>query len=368
MGALLSKNEFPVNGRISVLITGGSKGLGLHAARQLAEKGANVIIVARDIKYLRYGVAYISNGALNPDSQRFYHISADVTTASECARVVAEATAWNNGAPPDIVWCCSGSAHPTLFVDTPVPQFQAMMDSNYFSCVYMAHAILNVWLGPPSPASDNTTTTTDKTSNSGSSSSNDGSRGGSGDGGGGSSSAAPPARHIIFTGSFVSFYSFAGFTPYAPSKAAVRSLSDSLSQELNLYAAARPDLPVVRVHTVFPATMPTQSLADENAVKTDLTKSLEEGDQVLPPEECARRAIAALESGEELVPTSTIIRLVMASVMGGSVRGGFWRGLVNTVLGWITMVVMVFIRWEMDTKVRKWGKRHGASGMLKKES
>jgi 3-dehydrosphinganine reductase len=110
---------------------------------------------------------------------------------------------------------------------------------------------------------------------------------------------------------------------------------------MNLYAAARPGLPRVRVHTVFPATMPTQFL--------------EEGDQILQPDECARRDIAGLESGEELVPKSTIIRLVMTSVMGGSVRGGFWKGLVNTILGWITLIVMVFIRWDMDIKVRKLG-------------
>lgn len=277
-----------------------------------------------------------------PDKQRFHSIRANVTTADECARVVKEATAWNNGAPPDIVWCCSGSAHPTLFIDTPTEQFQTMMDSNYFSCAYMAHAVLNAWLRSPAPApapADSKTKTKTKA----------------------------PARHLIFTGSFVSFYSFAGFTPYAPSKAAIRSLADSLSQEMNLYAGARPDLPRVRVHTVFPATMPTQSLEDENRVKTDLTKALEEGDQVLSPEECARRAIAGLESGEELVPTSTIIRLVMTSMAGGSIRGGFWKGLVNTLLGWVVLVVMVFIRWDMDSKVASWGRRHGASGMLEKK-
>lgn len=256
--------------------------------------------------------------------------------------------AWNNGLPPDIVWCCSGSAHPTLFIDTPLDQFQAMMDSNYFSCVYMAHAVLNAWLRPP-------TTTGDAVPLEGSPS---------------HPVTAPtgkrPARHIIFTGSFVSFYSFAGYAPYSPSKAAIRALSDALSQEMNLYAAAHPTMPRVRVHTVFPATMPTQSLIDEDSVKSDLSKSLEEGDQILQPDECAQRAIAGLEAGEELVPTSTIIRLVMTSVMGGSIRGGFWKGLMNTLLGWVTLVVMVFVRWEMDGKVRKWGRRHGPSGMRRK--
>lgn len=252
--------------------------------------------------------------------------------------MVREASAWNDGAPPDIVWCCSGSAHPTLFIDTPPSQLQTMMDSNYFSCAYMAHAILNVWLRESAPRDDKTAPR--------------------------DSARAPlPPRHLIFTASFVAFYSFAGFTPYAPSKAAIRALSDSLSQEMNLYAAAHPDIPRVRMHTVFPATMPTKSLDDENRVKTDLTKALEEGDQVLSPGECARRSIAGLERGEELVATSLIIRLVMASVMGGSVRGGVLKGTLDMLLGWIVSVVMVGLRWDMDGRVSKWGKQHGSSGM-----
>ncbi|KAI2622453.1 NAD(P)-binding protein [Hypoxylon sp. NC1633] len=346
MRSYISRSEFPVDGR-TVLITGGSTGLGLNAGRQLAEKGASVIIVARNVVNLKEGVRYISQGAHSPETQRFHYINADVTTASECARVVNEAISWNGGFPPDIVWCCSGSAHPTLFIDTPVEQFQTMMDSNYFSCVYMAHAVLNAWLRPAAATEALTKETEARTQN--------------------ANPAPPPARHLIFTGSFVSFYSFTGFAPYSPSKAAIRSLSDSLSQEMNLYAAAHPDRPRVRVHTVFPATMPTQSLENENSVKTDLTKSLEEGDQILTPEECARRAIAGLENGEELVPTSTIIWAVMTSVLGGSVRGGFWKGLVSTITGWITLVVMIFIRWEMDTKVRKWGTKHGPTGMLNKQ-
>jgi 3-dehydrosphinganine reductase len=362
MGSFLSTNCLPVDGRVSltllplianplltvlqtVLIIGGSKGLGLAAARQLSAAGANVVIVARGEKSLEEALESISQSARSTGTRRFHSIQADVITPQECARVVAETSAWNNDLPPDIVWCCSGSAHPTLFIDTPLEQFQTMMDSNYFSCVYMAHAVLNVWLRP-SPATTQAVSRKEKTSP--------------------QTTKEPPARHIIFTGSFVSFYSFAGYAPYSPSKAAIRALSDALSQEMNLYAAAHPQAPRVRVHTVFPATMPTQSLIDEDRVKPDLCKSLEEGDQILTPDQCARRAIEGLEAGEELVPTSTIIRLVMTSMMGGSIRGGLWKGVVSTLMGWVTLVVMVFVRWEMDGKVEKWGRKHGSSGMRRR--
>jgi 3-dehydrosphinganine reductase len=279
-----------------------------------------------------------------------------VTTAAECSRVVAEATAWNDGSPPDIVWCCSGSAHPTLFIDTPIEQLQTMMDSNYFSCAYMAHAILNAWLCDSSsqanPLSDVKNSSADTKTTAAARHKPL------------SQSGTPPrARHLVFTGSFVTLYSFAGFTPYAPSKAAIRSLADSLSQEMNLYNV-REDRPAVRVHTVLPATMPTKSLDDENRVKTDLTHWLEEGDMVLQPEECARRAIRGLERGQELVATSIIIHLVMTSVLGGSIRGGWVKGFVDTLTGWVVMVVMVFIRADHDAKVTKWGREHGTSGML----
>ncbi|RYO91961.1 hypothetical protein DL766_002314 [Monosporascus sp. MC13-8B] len=164
-----------------------------------------------------------------------------------------------------------------------------MIDSNYFSCVCMAHAVFNAWLRSDATAKE-TNPQTDR-----------------------STPMPLPPRHLNPTGPFASFYSLAGFTPYSHSNAAIRTLSDSLSQEMSLCAAAHLYLPRVRVHTVLPATMPPWSLEDESRVKTDLTKSLEEWDHVLTQQECAWRATAGLESGEELVMTSTIVRLVMSS-------------------------------------------------------
>ncbi|KAI0396124.1 NAD(P)-binding protein [Xylariaceae sp. FL0594] len=340
MGNVLGKNEFPVDGR-TVLITGGSRGTGLAAACQLAAKGANVVIVARDRDRLLRGVESIRLKARDATTQRFHQISADLSTASESVRVVDEVTAWNAGNPPDVVWCCAGDTHPKLFVDTPVEEFERLMQVNYFSSLYMAHAILRRWLKKKKKEKKAVDVEP-------------------------SDEQKPPARHLIFTASFLAFFSFAGYAPYSPTKAALRALSDSLSQEMNLYAAAHPDEPRVRVHTVFPAAILTDSYAWENTVKPDVTKKLEEADAPQTPERIAEKSIAALEQGQELITTDALTALVKRSVLGGSVRGGFFRGLVDWVLVCLMGVVMVFVRGDMDRKVRAWGRIHGASGNVRK--
>ncbi|KAI1412526.1 NAD(P)-binding protein [Hypoxylon sp. FL1857] len=325
MGNILS-NEFPVQGRTAV-ITGGSRGMGLAVGRLLAEKGANV------------------KGAANPQTQRFHQISADLTLSSESVRVIDEVVAWNSGDAPDIVWCCAGSSHPTLFVDTPVSEFNAQMDNNYFTSLYMAHAALTCWLKtsrkaiPASSSSVHTDTSTTQ------------------------QSTSVPSRHLIFTASFLALYGFAGYSPYSPSKAALRSLSDSLSQEMNLYAAAYPNEPSIRVHTVFPATIFTESYEAENRIKPDLTKLLEEGDGGQTPDVVAKNSIKALESGQELITTDLLTGLVKRSVLGGSVRGGILRALGDWILACVMGIVMAFVRDDMDRKTRAWGHKFGVSGM-----
>ncbi|KAK7930981.1 NAD(P)-binding protein [Apiospora marii] len=335
-----SPSAFEVRGRTAV-ITGGSRGMGLAVARQLAERGANVVIVARDQTKLLESLAYVKNGAASSEMQRFHQISADLTSPSEAVRVLEEVATWNGGNAPDIVWCCAGSSHPTLFVDTPVSEFSKQMNHNYFTALYMAHASLRQWLqrdhDRPTPVS---TTSMEKTG------------------------ASPPAaRHLIFTASFLAFYSFTGYSPYSPSKAALRSLSDTLSQEVNLYAAANPREPKIRLHTIFPAGILTDGFEAENRIKSDLTKLLEAGDTPLAPEVIASRSIKELENGQELITTDFQTGLVKRSMLGGSVRGGVLRGCLDWVLASLLVIAMAFVRGDMDKKVRNWGTKFGASGM-----
>ncbi|CAG9951303.1 unnamed protein product [Clonostachys rosea f. rosea IK726] len=334
---------FQVHGRTAI-VTGGSSGMGLCIARQLAEKGANIVVVARDQGKLEKSLLHIKEGALNPDIQRFHYISTDLTLSNEAVRVVNEVVAWNSGSPPDIVWTCAGSSHPTLFIDTPVSTFSSQMDTNYFTSLYMAHAVLRCWLlSPPDTADIDPAGSATKPGNS------------------------LATRHLIFTASFLSFYTFTGYSPYSPCKAALRSLTDSLSQEMNLYAAARPEEPRVRIHAVFPSTILTEGFEAENRIKTDLTKHLEEDDVPQTPEVIASKSIRCLEAGQEIITTDIQTALVRRGMLGGSTKGGFLNGVVDWFLaGWVA-IIMVFLRGDMDKKVRKWGREFGTSGMKPKD-
>ncbi|KAL8719995.1 MAG: hypothetical protein Q9181_007980 [Wetmoreana brouardii] len=160
MGIFSSKDQFPVDGR-TVLVTGGSQGMGRSVARLLAQKGANVVVVARNIQRLEEALEHVSAGAIQK-CQRFHTISADLTSPTEATRVLSETTSWNNSSPPDILFCCAGSSHPSLFIDTPISTFQSQFSTNYLSAAYIAHAFLNLCLKPPaSPtkASSSDTTT-----------------------------------------------------------------------------------------------------------------------------------------------------------------------------------------------------------------
>lgn len=328
----------------TVVVTGGSRGMGLEVGRQLAEKGANVVIVARDSDKLRHAIEYIKQGALNPSTQRFHYISADLASAPESVRIVDEVVSWNAGNPPDTVWCCAGSSYPTLFIDTPVSKFQAQMDSNYFTSAYMAHAALTSWLKPLEAQKSDVDDGIHNTPT--------------------ARVIAPPGtRHIIFTASFLAFYSFAGYSPYSPTKAALRALSDTLSQEMNLYAAAHPNSPRVRVHTIFPATILTEGYEAENRIKHSMTKMLEEDDEGQTPQVIATKSIQALEGGQELITTDMLTGLVKGSMLGGSLRGGFGRVIMSWFLAGLMGIVMVFVRADMDRKCRVWGRKFGVSGV-----
>ena len=196
------------------------------------------------------------------------------------------------------------------------------MDVNFFSCMDMAHAILNEWLAPESIGKGNT-------------------------------------RHLIFTSSVAGLYTVVGYAPYSPSKAAIKSLSDTLAQEMLLYGDD------VKIHTVFPGSILSPGFVVENRTKPEITKILEEADADFTPEETARQAIAGLERGDYLVTVSFLGSLMRATAWGPSPKNNW---VVDTAMTWLSSIVNLFVSMDLNGKVKAYGKKHGHPSTYPKSS
>ncbi|KAI9373059.1 3-ketodihydrosphingosine reductase tsc10 [Aspergillus egyptiacus] len=323
-----NSKEFVVEGR-TVVITGGSEGMGKAVACQLAEKGANVVIVARTVQKLEESMEAIKGSATDISKQRFHYISADLKDPEECERVISEVTEWNDGMAPDVVWCCAGYCTPGYFIETPVQTLRDQMDTVYWTAANMAHAVLRKWLVPINP----------------------------------SQQRPLPRRHLIFTCSTLAFVPIAGYAPYSPAKAAMRSLSDTLSQEIEVYNGSRASkeraraTPAdVKIHTVFPMGILSPGFDNEQLIKPALTKQLEAADKPQTPKEVARIAIEALERGEYLITTMLVGDIMKGAALGPSPRNSWLR---DTFTGWFSNLVFLQVIPDLRKQAFTWGKNNG---------
>ncbi len=327
MSLFRSKNHFPVSNR-TVIVTGGSQGLGLSIAQKLAAKGANVVIIAQDVVKLERAVSLIKSRAANP-SQRFLYLSFDLRTADSAPKILEELRAWNYGQPPDIVWNCAGSAHPAFFADVSVDILRGQFDTVYWSAAYMAHATLNLWRRPRGKESTH--------------------------------SEEIQPRHLIFTSSAVAFFPVAGYTPYTAPKAAMKALADSLRHEVAVYngAYARHDAQSpeaeMQISIVYPMGISSPGLANENKLKPELTKKLEEDDKPQDPDEMATIIIKKLEQGEHSITTLFLGHLMRGAGMGATPR----RGLTDVFWNWLGSLAVIFVAPNFISKCHTWGREKG---------
>lgn len=319
MGLFGSRNHMPVEGK-TVLVTGASEGMGRSAARQLAAKGANVLLVSRSVVKLEEALAETKAAAKNPDTQRFHYISADVSKPDYARSLVAEAVAWNEGQALDVVWCVAGKSTPDFWVEAPLSLTREQMDINFWGSAELAHAILRVWCAPDAPV-------------------------------------VPEPKHLVFTSSVLAFFPVIGYGPYNPAKAALRALADTLVQELEIYPQN------VQVHVVYPGSIQSPGMERENQTKPAITKKIEEDDPVQSPDEVASRAIQGLERGDYFITVGLLGHAFRWSALGGSPRNNW---VVDTIMCWLMQIVWVFVLPDIFGKIRKYGKQNGHPASYRK--
>jgi len=102
-----------------------------------------------------------------------------------------------------------------------------------------------------------------------------------------------PNRKIVFTASLLSFSAILGYASYAPAKAAIRQLADTLREECILYD--------IDIHCSFPANILSPGFQEEEKTKPDITRKMEGTAGAETPEVVAERIITRLERGHKSI-------------------------------------------------------------------
>jgi 3-dehydrosphinganine reductase len=230
----------------TLYITGGSSGIGLATAKQLAALGAEIILFARTRERLDAAAVEIKKKRLR-EGQKVCPVQVDVGDHENVRRVMAEAV--QEFGAPDLLVNCAGRAYPHYFEEIGYEQFDRTMKTN----------IYGMW---------NTT------------------------------SALVPAMkkrggHIVNVSSMAGFIGIFGYTAYCASKFGVIGFSEALRSELKNYG--------IGVSVLCPPDTDTPGFAAENVTKPEETKEASKGAKLMSPNEVARQLIAGIKKGEKMI-------------------------------------------------------------------
>ncbi len=238
----------------TVLVTGGTSGIGLAAARLFASYGANVAIFARRgdrLKRVRKELAAAWPGG------RFASYSLSVTNYSQVKKAVGQVE--ENLGPIDVVLNSAGAAYTDYFFDTPVRAFQQQMELNYLGTVHTAKAA-------------------------------------------GKYMVKRGRGHIVNVSSVAGFLGVFGFSAYSPTKFAVIGFSRALRAELKPAG--------VRVSVLCPPDVDTPGLKKENETKPIETKLISQSAALMTPDAVALYTARKLRAGRFMILPNLESRLI----------------------------------------------------------
>lgn len=119
----------------TIIITGGSSGIGKALALKFASEGSNVVITGRDQERLAE-----TAGLIRTKGSKILSVVADVSVYSDCERVVAETL--QNFGTVDVLINNAGISMRGLLEDTEIPVIEKVMAVNFWGTVYMTKLTL----------------------------------------------------------------------------------------------------------------------------------------------------------------------------------------------------------------------------------
>lgn len=230
----------------NIYIFGGSSGIGLAAAQQLARMGANLFIYARNKDRLKAAAVQIENKRL-VNTQKVVYMPVDISDHQEVNKVIN--TSVETYGDPDILINCAGRAYPDYFESITYEQFEETMKINLFG----------IW---------NTIAAT-----------------------------LPHLKKkggvIVNTSSVAGYIGVFGYTDYAASKFGVLGLSEALRSEFKRYN--------ISVSVLCPPDTRTAGFEVENQTKPQETNAISKSGDILEPEQVAKELIMGITKDKKMI-------------------------------------------------------------------
>ena len=113
----------------TVIITGASSGIGLATAKNLAEKGAKVVLAARNLEKIENEAT-----VLKQNGHEVLAVKTDVSDESSCKNLIDKTT--ENFGKIDVLVNNAGISMRAIFEDLDLSVLKKLMDTNFWGTVY----------------------------------------------------------------------------------------------------------------------------------------------------------------------------------------------------------------------------------------
>ena len=237
----------------NVIITGSSSGLGEELAYRLAEKGANLALVARDRARLASVLQKVqATGLRTSKAQTFQSDVCDPASVEQTMAQIAETIG-----PPDILINSAGIISENYFENLPLEIFRSVMDTNFFGTLHWIKACLPYF-------------------------------------------RQKRQGRIVNICSMAGLMGTFGYSPYCSSKHAVTGLTNSLRVEL------KPQK--IRFHLVCPAEFTSPMVDHLNTYRTFENRKIVQTVPVLPLEKVADETMRGIEKGKYMIIPGAVTR------------------------------------------------------------
>jgi 3-dehydrosphinganine reductase len=232
-----------------VVVTGGSKGIGLAFAEAVAALGANVCLVARDAGGLDAAKAAVERARVRPD-QTVDTVSCDASDIDALRPLLAGLVARRG--TPDFLVNCVGWARPGYVEELSLDVYRRHIEVNYFGQLHPILVLLPSML-------------------------------------------AAGRGHIVNVSSVLGFMGILGYAAYCPSKYAVLGLTEALRSELSPKGLA--------FSVVFPPDVDTPGFKEENKTKPAECVEMSKRGGIMSPQAVAAVMVRGIAAGKfEILP------------------------------------------------------------------